>query len=106
MAEEGTLSIVRRGPIYHVRYASNDPYGIDRQPYLCPDEAHLHTLLHQCRLEPWALQRACAELQRGGVTVLCVVFADRDVSRLFPLPDKQQGGSQDAKDADQHADAA
>ena len=100
------LSIVRRGHIYHVRYASYDPCERDRQPYLCLDERHLDTFLHQCRLEPWALQRAGAELQRGGVTVLCVVFSERDVSRLFPLPDEEQGGSQDAKATNQHADAA
>jgi hypothetical protein len=33
MTEEGTLSIVRHGSPYQVRYASNNPQGRERQPY-------------------------------------------------------------------------
>jgi len=85
-AEEGTLSIVRRGHTYQVRYASDNPHEQDRQPYTCPDKAHLETLLHQYLLEPWAVQQAFTDLQRGGVTVFRMVCAARDVARLFPLP--------------------
>jgi hypothetical protein len=80
MAEEGTLSIVRRGSTYQVRYASDNPYERDRQSYSCPDEAHLATLLHRCGVEPWALQQAFTELQHGRVTVLRVVLAEWDVA--------------------------
>ena len=38
MIEAGMLSIVRRGTTYQVRYASANPQGVDRQPYLCPNE--------------------------------------------------------------------
>ena len=86
MAEEGLLSIVRRGHTYQVRYASDNPYEQDRQSYTCPDEVHLETWLRHYGLEPWAIQQAFADLQRGGVTVLRMVCAARDVARLFPLP--------------------
>jgi hypothetical protein len=86
MAEEGTLSIVRRGHTYQVRYASDNPYEHDRQSYTCPDKAHLETWLHQYGLEPWAIQQAFADLQRGGVTVLRMLCSARDVALFFPLP--------------------
>lgn len=44
--EDGTLSIVRRGAGYQVRYASNNLYAQDRLPRACPDEATLRALLH------------------------------------------------------------
>ena len=40
MTEDGTLSIVRRGTRYQVRYASNNPDHRDHHPRVCPDEAH------------------------------------------------------------------
>ena len=86
MAEEGLLSIVRRGHSYQVRYASDNPYEQDRQSYTCPDEVHLETWLRHYGLEPWAIQQAFADLQRGGVTVFRMVCSVRDVARLFPLP--------------------
>jgi len=86
MAKEGTLSIVRRGDTYQVRYASDNAYEQDRQPYTCLDKAHLATWLHHYGLEPWAIQQAFADLQRGGVTVLRIVCSARDISQLFPLP--------------------
>jgi len=46
MTEEGTVSIIRRGLRYQVRYASNNPYGREWQPWTSPDEAHVRTLLH------------------------------------------------------------
>ena len=36
MSEEGTLSIVRRGSGYQVRYASNNPYDPERPLHACP----------------------------------------------------------------------
>jgi hypothetical protein len=33
MVEEGTLSSVRRGSGYQIRYASNNPYDPDRPPH-------------------------------------------------------------------------
>jgi len=86
MAEEGILSIVRRGGTYQMRYASDNPHEQDRQPYTCPTEAHLVTWLHHNELEPWAIQRAFADLRRGGVTVLRLLCSARDVARLFPFP--------------------
>ena len=45
MSEEGTLSIVRRGRGYQVRYASNNPYDPERPPHACPDEETLSAFL-------------------------------------------------------------
>jgi hypothetical protein len=47
MTEEGTLSIVRRGTVYQVRYASNNPYAPDRAPRACHDADTLGAFLHQ-----------------------------------------------------------
>ena len=49
MSEEGTLSIVRRGSGYQVRYASNNPYDPERPPHACPDEETLSGFL--CHLD-------------------------------------------------------
>ena len=38
MTEAGLLSIMRHGHTYQIRYASSNPYDMDRPPYLCPDE--------------------------------------------------------------------
>jgi hypothetical protein len=85
MDQEGTLSIVQRGLTYQVRYASDNPYEHDRQPYTCPDEAHLASWLHHLSLEPWTIQQTFAELQRGrGVTVLRMTCSALEVARLFP----------------------
>src|SRR4029450_11579849 len=37
--EEGTLSILRRGEAYHVRYASTNPYAPEYRGRVCPAEA-------------------------------------------------------------------
>jgi hypothetical protein len=65
MRETGILSIVKRGPTSQVRYASFNPYDIDRLPYPCPDEGALVTLLHHFGINGWSLQQAVAALRRG-----------------------------------------
>lgn len=75
MMEEGTLSIVRRGQGYQVRYASNNPHGRDRLPHACPDEAGLAALLHQCGTEAASIRRVCADVQQGKMAVLLVVVS-------------------------------
>ena len=75
MMEEGTLSIVRRGQGYQVRYASNNPHGRDRLPHECPDEAHLTALLHQCGTESASITRICADVRQGRMAVLLVVVS-------------------------------
>ena len=44
MTEAGTLSIVRRGTCYQVRYASHNVHDRERLPCVCPDEARLAEL--------------------------------------------------------------
>jgi hypothetical protein len=70
MTEAGILSIVRRGHTYRVRYASSNPYDIDRPLYLCPDEGAVVTLLHRYEIDAWSLDQAIAVLRKGGVAVL------------------------------------
>ena len=55
MLEEGTLSIVRRGNAYQVRYASNNPHDRDRQPYACADEETMRAFLQQLGAESVAV---------------------------------------------------
>ena len=83
MTEEGTLSIVRRGARYQVRYASNNPYDRERQPHVCPDEDHLHALLHHLGIEATTMTQVCADLQKGRMAVLCLVVSLDQRQRYF-----------------------
>ena len=83
MSEEGTLSIVRRGGTYQVRYASNDPYGRDRQPWECPDEENLGAFLQQLGTESGSLNQACAALRKGEVAVLFIVLSPEQIQAFF-----------------------
>jgi hypothetical protein len=85
MTEEGTLSIVRRGRSYQVRYASNHPYDPERPPHACPDEGTLRVFLHHVGLEAEAIQQACTTVQTGGVAVLRIVLAPGQRQAYFPL---------------------
>jgi hypothetical protein len=83
MTEEGTVSIIRRGPRYQVRYASNNPYGWERQPRVCPDEDHLRVLLHHLGIEAATITQACAEVRKGGMAVLRLVVAAEHIQGVF-----------------------
>jgi hypothetical protein len=85
MTEDGTLSIRRRGNAYHVRYASNNPYGRERQPYACADAETLGALLYQLGAEVWVITQACAELEKGRVAVLPVALSPEQM-QVFFLP--------------------
>jgi hypothetical protein len=84
MRETGILSIVKRGPTYQVRYASFNPYDIDRRPYPCPDEGALVTLVHHFGINAWSLQQAVAALRKGEVAVLPVVLPEAQLQAYFP----------------------
>jgi hypothetical protein len=75
MAEDGTLSIVRDGSAYQVRYAANNPRARERQPYACPDADTLGALLHHCGAEAGAITQAYAELRKGRMAVLLVALS-------------------------------
>jgi hypothetical protein len=83
MTEEGTLSIVRHGSPYQVRYASNNPQGRERQPYECPDAETLSALLHQCGAEAGAITQAYAELGQGRMAVLLVALSPEQMQAFF-----------------------
>jgi CheY-like chemotaxis protein len=70
MPEEGTLSILRRGEAYHVRYASTNPYAQEYPVRVCPDEATLRAVLHALGTDAEALQYACAVARTGSMAVL------------------------------------
>jgi hypothetical protein len=83
MTEEGTLSIVRRGTVYQVRYASNNPYAPDRQPRACHDADTLGALLHQLGTELETIEQAYAAVQRGGVGVLRMLLSSEQIQAFF-----------------------
>jgi len=83
MTEEGTLSIVRQGSAYQVRYASNNPRESDRQVYACPDADTLGALLHHCGVESGAMTQAYAELGKGRMSVLLVALSPAQMQVFF-----------------------
>jgi hypothetical protein len=83
MPEEGTLSIVRRGAGYQIRYASNNPYDPERQPHTCHDEDALAAFLHQLGTEAAAIRQACAAVQTRGVAVLRILLAPGQIQAFF-----------------------
>ena len=84
MIEAGMLSIVRRGTTYQVRYASANPQGVDRQPYLCSNEDTLLTLFQHCGLDAWSMQQTRTELRQGRLAVLPLVCAPGPMQVYFP----------------------
>ena len=94
MTEEGTLSIVRRAHTYKVRYASNNPYDCDRPPRQCSDEGILVAFLHQCGLHVWYVTQAVADLRKGELVVLPIVFSHEQLQACFPSPpETREGGA-------------
>ena len=85
MAEEGTLSILRRGTTYQVRYASNNPYAPDRQPQACPDAATLSTLLQHLGTEAGTITQAWTTVQHGGIAVFRILLSSAQMQACFPL---------------------
>jgi hypothetical protein len=83
MTEEGTLSIVRRGSVYQIRYASNNPYDPDRQPHACHDEDALTAFLHHLGTEAAAIRQACAAVQTSGVAVLRILLSRKQKQAFF-----------------------
>jgi len=85
MNAAGTLSNVRRGHNYQIRYASSNPYDVDRPPYPCPDQGALVTWLRHCGIDTWSLRQAIAVLQKGGMAVLPVELSEAQLQTYFPL---------------------
>jgi hypothetical protein len=84
MMEEGTLSIVRHGTRYQVRYASNNPHDQERRARACPDEADLAALLHHCGTELAVIAQVCADVRQGKMAVLLVVVSAEQLQAFFP----------------------
>jgi hypothetical protein len=86
MTEAGTLSIMRRGTGYQVRYASNNPHNRERLPRACPDEAHLAALLHHCGTESAVMPQVWADVRHGRMAVLLVALSAEQLQACFPPP--------------------
>ena len=84
MTEDGTVSIVGQPQGYRVCYASNDAYGLERQPAMGLDEASLAALLAACGVGPWAIQQASAELHAGRMAILPLVCTRAQLDATFP----------------------
>jgi len=92
MRETGILSIVRCKHTLQVRYASFNPYDLDRSPYTCPTESALVTMLHQWGIDAWSLQQAVTALRKGEVAVLPVVISEAQLQAYFSPPCPSHGG--------------
>ena len=90
MTEAGILSIMRRGHTYQVRYASSNPYDMDRPPYLCPDEGAMITLLHHYGIDAWSLQQAIAVLRKGAWQSCLWCYLRRRGKHTSPLANESK----------------
>ena len=81
--EEGTLSILRRGEAYHVRYASTNPYAQEYPTRVCPDEATLRALLHALGTDAETLQYASAVARTGSMAILRLLVTPRQRQACF-----------------------
>jgi hypothetical protein len=105
MRETGILSIVSRGNTYQVRYASFNPYDMDRLPYQCSAEGTLVALLRHYGIDAWSLHQAVAALRKGEVAVLPVVLSEALLEAYFPLRcNHTLRGSTDTGDASGQTD--
>jgi hypothetical protein len=78
------LSIVRRGDTYQVRYASTNPYSVDRPPSQYSDEGTLVTLLQHWGGDARSIQQVIATVRGGGMAVLLIRFPAAQLQSAFP----------------------
>ena len=84
MTEEGTLSILMRENIYNIRYASNNPHSMDREPYQCADGEKLGTFLQQqLKIDAWYIKQVFAELWRGRFAALPIALSAEQIQEYF-----------------------
>ena len=89
MTEEGTLSILMHEKTYKVRYASNNPHSMDREPYQCTGEEKLGAFLQQLEIDAWYIKQAFTELWKGGFAALPIVLPTEQIQAYFlPLRDR------------------
>lgn len=83
MREDGTLSIIRRGETYLVRYASNNPDAADCQPQLCHSEPQMVEFLQYLHVDPWYISQAGVDLRQRGFAGLPVTLDTTLVRAAF-----------------------
>ena len=93
MTEEGTLSIVRRGTGYQIRYASNNPHDQERLPHTCSNEVHLAAFLHHVGTEVTVMAQVCAEVRQGKMAVLLVSLSAEQLQAYFPPTPQGHAGT-------------
>jgi hypothetical protein len=99
MTEEGTLSIVRRGTCYQVRYASNNPHGQERLPWACPHETHLAAFLHYVGMKLGVIAQVCGDVRQGKMAVLLVGLTAEQRQAFFPPTPHAHAGTGSADPA-------
>ncbi len=83
MSEEGTLSILKCGDTYRVRYASNNPSAIERQPYHCESEGQTVALLRDLQVDPWYVTQVSADLRQRGFANLPIALEEAQIRATF-----------------------
>ena len=101
MRETGMLSIVKQRYTFQVRYASFNPFDMDRAPYPCADEDALITVLGHWGIDTCSLQQTVAALRKGSVAVLRVVLSEAQLQSYFPQHYAPRVW-QDARNGDAH----
>ena len=99
MTEEGTLSIVRRGTCYQVRYASNNPHAQERLPWACPHETHLAAFLHYVGMKLGVIAQVCGDVRQGKMAVLLVGLTAEQRQAFFPPTSHAHAGTGSADPA-------
>ena len=84
MPEDGTLSILRQGQRYQIRYAPNNPHGQERLPWMYPDETQLAALLHHLGTEAATETQVCTTVRHGQMAILLVVVTAMQLHPFFP----------------------
>ena len=93
MTEEGTLSIVRRGTGYQIRYASNNPHDQERLPWACPNETHLAAFLHYVGMKLGVIAQVCGDVRQGKMAVLLVSLSAEQLQAYFPPTPQGHAGT-------------
>jgi hypothetical protein len=80
--EEGTVSIIRRGPRYQVATLPNNHMIGSASRVRALTRTHLRALLHHLGIEETTIMQACSDVRKGGMAVLRLVVLRSTCRRL------------------------